>query len=68
MRYSIEPKNRIYVKGYGFLCFDKSMVKNLSHKYSQNLFDSAKKSSADSIKTASKRAIQKTAGASLAQC
>ena len=42
------------------------MVKNVSHKYSQNLFDSAKKSSADSIKTASKRPIQKTAGASLA--
>ena len=25
MRYSIEPKERIYVKGYGFLSFAKNM-------------------------------------------
>ena len=63
MRYSIEPKNRTYVKGYGFLSFAKSMGKRLSSKYGQNLLDSAKKSTADAIKTASKRAIQKTAEA-----
>ena len=61
MRYSIEPKDRIYVKGYGFLCFAKNMGKSLSNKYGQKLLDSAKKSTADAIKTASKRAIQKTA-------
>ena len=55
MRYSIEPRDRIYVKGYGFLSFAKSMGKDLSSKYGQKLFDSAKKS-----KTSSKRAIQKT--------
>ena len=33
MIYSIEPKDRIYVKGYGFLSFPKSMDKNLSNKY-----------------------------------
>ena len=33
MRYSIEPKERIYVKGYGFA---KNMSKYLSNKYSQN--------------------------------
>ena len=60
MRYSIEPRDRIYVKGYGFLSFAKNMGKNLSNKYSQKLFDSAKKSATDAIKTASKRAIQKT--------
>ena len=27
MRYSIEPRDRIYVKGYGFLSFAKNMVK-----------------------------------------
>ena len=63
MRYSIEPRDRIYVKGYGFLSFAKNMGKSLSNKYSQKLIDSAKKSTADAIKTASKRAIQKTAEA-----
>ena len=53
MRYSIEPRHRIYVKGYGFLSFAKNMSKNLSNKYSQKLFDSAKKSTTDAIKTAS---------------
>ena len=57
MRYSIEPKNRIYVTGYGFMSFAKSMGKGLSNKYSQNLLDTAKKSTADSIKNVSKRAI-----------
>ena len=61
MKYSIEPRYRIYVKGYGFLSFAKNMGKSLSDKYGQKLLDSAKKSSTDAIKTASKRAIQKTA-------
>ena len=59
MRYSIEPRNRIYGKGYGFLSFAKNMGKNLSNKYGQKLIDSAKTSRADATKTASKRAIQK---------
>ena len=63
MRYSIEPRDRIYVKGYGFLSFAKNMGKSLSNKYGQTLLDSAKKSTTNAIKTASKRAIQKTAGA-----
>ena len=63
MRYSIEPRDRIYVKGYGFLSFAKNIGKNLSNKCNQKLLDSAKKSTADAIKTASKRAIQKTAEA-----
>ena len=63
MRYSIEPRDRIYVKGYGFLSFAKNMGKSLSNKYGQKLLDCAKKSTADAIKTASKRAIQKTAEA-----
>ena len=63
MRYSIEPRDWIYVKGYGFLFFAKNMGKSVSIKYSQKLLDSAKKSTTDTIKTASKRAIQKTAKA-----
>ena len=63
MRYSIEPRDRIYVKGYGFLSFAKNIGKNLSNKYGQKLLDSAKKSTADAIKTASKKEIQKTAEA-----
>ena len=59
MRYSIEPRDRIYVKGYGFLFFAKNMDKSLSNKCGQKLLDSAKKSTKDVIKTASKRAIQK---------
>ena len=63
MRYSTEPRDRIYVKGYGFLSFAKNMGKSLSNKYGQKLFNSAKKSTKDAIKTASKRAIQKTSEA-----
>ena len=37
------------------------MSKNLSNKYGQKLLDSAKKSTLDAIKNASKRATQKTA-------
>ena len=40
-----------------------NISKILSGKYSQKLLDSAKKSGADALKTASKRAIQKTAEA-----
>ena len=56
MRYSIEPRDRIHVKGYGFLSFAKNMGKSLSNKYGQKLLDSAKTSTTDAIKTASKRA------------
>ena len=63
MRYSIEPRDRIYVKGYGFLSFAKNMGKSLSNKYSRKLLDSAEKSTMDPIKTASKGAIKKIAEA-----
>ena len=70
MRYSVEPRERRYVKGYGFLSFARNMgthatkiAKNLNNKYSQKLVDTAKKSVTDAFKIASKRAIQKTAEA-----
>ena len=48
MCYSIEPRDRIYVKGYVFLSF----CKNMSNMYSQKRFDSSKKSTTNAIKTA----------------
>ena len=63
MRYSIKPRDRIYLKGYWFLPFAKSMGKSLSSKYGQKRLDGAKKSTTDAIKAASNRAIQKTAKA-----
>ena len=57
MRYSTEPRGRIYVKGYRFLSFAKNMGKNLSNKYGRKLLDRAKKSTMNATKTASKRAI-----------
>ena len=62
MGYSIKPKNRINLNGYGFLSFPKK----ISNKFSQNLLDTAKKSitdATDAIKTASKRSIKKIAEA-----
>ena len=53
MRYSVEPRDRVYVKGYGFMSFARSMSK----KYGQKPVDTAKKSATDAIKTAPKRAI-----------
>ena len=63
MRYSIEPRDRIYVKGYGCMSFAKNIGRNSSNKYSQKIIDTAKKSATDAIKTALQRAIQKTAEA-----
>ena len=42
MKYSIEPRDRIYVKGYEFLSFAKNMGKNVGNKYGLKLLDSAK--------------------------
>ena len=47
MRYSIEPRNIIYVKGYGFLSFAQNLSKSWSNKYGQKLLDSAKKSTTE---------------------
>ena len=64
MRYSMEPRQRRYVKGYGFLPFPRNLgthatkaAKNLNNKYGQKLADSAKYSATDASKIAGKRAI-----------
>ena len=58
---SVQPRDRIFVKGYGFLSFakniGKSISKNLGAKYSQKLLDHAKQSAIDALKTSSKRVI-----------
>ena len=67
-RYSVQPRDRILVKGYGFLSFTKNMSRNigknisqtLSSKYSKKLLDHVKQSAADALKTSFKRFIQKT--------
>ena len=67
-RYSIEPRDRIFLKGYGFLSLDenkskivnKSVNKN-SVKCTQKLHDHALQSAKDAFKTASKIVTQKTA-------
>ena len=67
MRYSVEPKNRIYVISYGFLSFAKNIGKNVSNKYSilsnKNVLIVLKRSLTNTTKTASSRAFQKTSEA-----
>ena len=70
MCYSIELRDKVYVKSYGFLSFVKNIgthankvAKNMSNKYSHKHLDSTKKFTTDVIKTASKRVTQKTAEA-----
>ena len=65
--YSVQSRNRTFVKCYGILSFAKNMSKsigkNVSSKYSQHCLDRAKRSATDALKIASKRVIQKTAEA-----
>ena len=61
--YSVRPWEEIFIKGYGFISFARNMGKQLNSKYNQKLLDHPKQSVTDAIKTASKRAIQKTAEA-----
>ena len=58
-RYSVQTRDWIFVKGYGYLIFARSMGKNIG-KYSQTLLHDAKQSATDALKTSSKRVIPKT--------
>ena len=53
MRYSIDSRDKRYVKRYGFLSFAKNIGenigKNISNKYSQKVVESPKKSATDAI-------------------
>ena len=54
---SVQPKDQIFVKGYGFLSFAKNISKDLSSKYSQKLLNYTKKFATDVLKTVSKRMV-----------
>ena len=64
-RYSVQPRGRILVKGYGFLSFPRNMnkkagkniSKKLSSRYCQKILDHTKQSAIDVLKTCSKRVI-----------
>ena len=55
MRYSIEPRERRYVKGYGFMSF----ARTFNDKYSKSLMNANK----TFAKTADKEIIKETAKA-----
>ena len=66
MRHSIGPTNSLYEKEFEFCDWLKNIgthaskaAKNMSKKFSEKLLDRTKKSTTNTIKTASKRAIQK---------
>ena len=65
-RYSIDPRDQIFGKGYGFLSFPKNIGKNISKNLSgiyspgilaehQKLLDNVKQSAMHSVKTATKK-------------
>ena len=54
--YSIEPRTRKYIKGYGFL----SIGRNLSNKYGKQLLDAPTKTGLGAAKTLSKKVVHKT--------
>ena len=57
MRYSIEPRERRYVKGYGFTSF----ARTFSYKYSKSLMDKGIDVSKKFAKTAGKKILKETA-------
>ena len=57
--YSIEPRTRNYVKGYGFLSFGRK----LSNKHGIQLLDNATKTGLDALKSATKKEALKAAEA-----
>ena len=78
MRYSIEPRKRRYIKGYGFLSFARNFgnkygkklmntaIKtgaNFNSKYGKKLTDTAIKTGKDFATTAGKKIVHKSAEA-----
>ena len=59
--YSIEPRTRKYVNGYGILSF----TRNLSIKYGKQLLDTATNTGIDALKTAFKKFVHKAAEAAV---
>ena len=59
MRYSIEPRERRFVKGYGFMSF----ARNFSDKYRKSLMDKGIDVGKTFAKTAGKKILKETAKA-----
>ena len=59
MRYSVEPRERRYVKGYGFMSF----ARNFSDKYSKSLMEKGIDVSKTFAKTSGKKILKETAKA-----
>ena len=65
--YSVQSRDQIFIKGYGFLHFAKTMGANvgknismiISSKYNQKPFDHAKQSATNPLESASEKSIQK---------
>ena len=61
-RYSVQPRDQIFVKDYGFLCFVKNMgknigkniIKSLNSKHNQKHLNHAKQSATGTFKTCQK--------------
>ena len=66
--YLVKPRDRIFVKGYGFLSFAKNMDRNigknmsktLGGKYTQKLLYHTKQSVTDAFKTAAEETVEAT--------
>ena len=49
MHYSVQSRDRIFVKGFGFLSFTKNYKQNLSSKRNSKLLDHANQSAIDAL-------------------
>ena len=64
---SVQPRDQIFVKGYGFLTFaknmgediGKNMSENISGKYSEKCIDHTKQSATDAFKLLQKQQFKK---------
>ena len=65
MKYSVQSRDQLFVKGYGILSFaknvGKNISKNVSRKHSPKLLDHGKQSATDAFKTTSEGVIEKAA-------
>ena len=64
---SVQPRDRLFAKGYGFLTFAKNMgedfgkniSENVGGKYSETCIDHAKQSATDALKLLQKQQFKK---------
>ena len=62
-RYSVQPRDQIFVNSYGFLSYAKNIGKNIGTNISKSLiitYNHAIRSITDALETSSKQDIQKS--------